>query len=200
VDSIDFKLPGRYPKIGSDIEVDILGKLFATGMVIKDIYDGVSDKAIYYRAAGGRYYNVVTPYPTGSSQEVAYTVKEKYAKLLGAILSTSLFWFYQQSYMDGLHIKQSELEGFPIPNVSCISNSQIAIIEEVYDKYLTDIESHTIQHETTSYTVSTFKEYKIGKSKDLIDCLDDLVGLLYGLDEKEINYIKNYELSVRLNG
>lgn len=197
IDSMRYKLPGRYPKVGSNQELEILQHMFADNYSLQMYNLPSSNANIYYRAAGGRYYNVITPYPTGSSQELPYPVIPDYHKVIGAILSTSLFWFYQQVYTDGLHIKQSELTGFPMPN---LFESDKRILEELsakYDVYLDDIEKNVIMHEASSYKVGSFKEYKIGKSKRFIDTLDDLVGKLYGMSEQQIEFIKNYEINVR---
>ena len=46
----------------------------------------------------------------------------------------------------------------------------------------------------------SFKEYKIGKSKAIIDKIDDLICPLYGLSSEETEFIKNYELEFRISG
>ena len=65
-------------------------------------------------------------------------------------------------------------------------------INKKYAEYLTDIENNVIHH-------STFKEYKLRKSKKLIDQLDDLICPLYGLTKEETDFIKNYEIEFRLD-
>jgi hypothetical protein len=52
---------------------------------------------------------------------------------------------------------------------------------------------------SSSYNVSSFKEYKIGKSKAIIDKIDDYIGPLYGLTKEEIEFVKNYEIDFRLS-
>lgn len=198
INSYQFKIPGRYPKIGNKEELNILKMMFKYSECLFDYFNETSEYNIYYRSAGGRYFNVITTYPTGSSQELPYPVEEKYHKVIGAILSTSLFWFYQQVYTDGLHIKQSEINGFPMPNLKKVSRDFLKEIEEVYDAYLEDIEKNVVMHESSSYKVGAYKEYKIGKSKFLIDILDDYVGKLYQLTDKQIKFIKEYELDVRI--
>jgi hypothetical protein len=47
--------------------------------------------------------------------------------------------------------------------------------------------------------VSSFEEYKIRKSKKLIDRLDDLICPLYGLTAEQIDFIKNYEIQYRIS-
>ena len=50
------------------------------------------------------------------------------------------------------------------------------------------------------YNVSQFKEYKIVKSKSIIDRIDDYICPLYGLTDEERDFVKNYELEFRMAG
>lgn len=196
--STALQLKGRYPKIGTEIELNILQKLFNQKDTLKDLQQNNGDP-VYYRAAGGRYFNVVTNYPTDSTQEKAIYFKQGVGNSIGLILSSTLFWFYQQAYTDGLHLKSYEIESFRVPQ---IADSNLEIIDDLYSKYLEDIERKAITHQTSeknSYKVSSFKEYKLQRSIELIGKIDDLVCALYDLDENETAYIKNYELQYRLN-
>ena len=193
---------GRYPKISNSAELKILSGLFSTNSRVKD-YASLFDNAdkFYYRAAGGRYFNVVTTYPTNTSAEKPYPAK--YADIIAACLSTSLFWFYQQTYTDGLNLKSYEIDNFPLPKLGEISKEKLAAIRALYKEYLDDIERNAnvrTSSGNSTYNVSVFKEYKIVKSKDLITKLDNMICPLYGLDKDSIEYIKNYELNFRLSG
>ena len=44
----------------------------------------------------------------------------------------------------------------------------------------------------------TYREYKIRKSKRIIDEIDDELAKYYGLSKKERDFIKNYELNFRI--
>ncbi|MDD5578866.1 MAG: hypothetical protein PHY16_06235 [Methylobacter sp.] len=195
IDSRSVKLKGRYPKISTQLELAILQKLFSNGKPLLEFYES-NGKPIYYRAAGGRYFNAVTNYPTGSTQEKPIYVKKELTNFVGAVLSSNLFYFYQQVYSDGLHIKQFEIDTFSIPDVT----KEIAENVEIsYSKYLKDIESNVIKHQTAKYAnITEFKEYKISKSKHLIDKMDELICPLYGFTQQEIDFIKNYEIEYRL--
>lgn len=202
VDSLKVKLPGRYPKIGTEQQREIIRKIFSFNKKIAD-YSDKEGTSFYYRTAGGEYFNVVTDYSTGSSQENPFPVTKKFVKVIGATLSTSLFWFYQQTYTDGLHIKQSELETFPLFDLESLTPAQIEQIENLYDEYLSDIESNVsvrTSSDNSSYHVTQFKNYKLNKSKHLADKLDDLIGKFYGLSAAEIEYLKNFELEIRMSG
>ena len=192
-------LYGRIPKIGSEIEKTILNKLFnytKLGSLIK-----TSGSPIIYRFAGGRYFKVVTNYSTGSSAErTIYFANSKIADAVGCILSSSLsFWFYQ-IFSDNLKWKTYEIENFTIPQ---LSTENIEYLDKLYTRYLSDIEAKANIRTTSgksTYNVDSFKEYKIVRSKTIIDEIDDYICPLYGLTEEETDFIKNYELEFRLAG
>lgn len=202
VDSLKVKLPGRYPKISTEQQREIIRKIFSFNKKIAD-YSDADGEPFYYRTSGGEYFNVITDYPTGSSQEKSFHVAKKFTKVIAATLSTSLFWFYQQVYCDGLHIKQTELESFPLFDLEQLSAEDLSAIESLYNEYLRDIEkniTHSNFEEGSVYHQSGAKIYKLVKSKHLADKLDDLIGKFYGLSAAEIDFIKNFELEIRMRG
>ena len=76
-------------------------------------------------------------------------------------------------------------------------------IEELYKRYVTDIEKNVNTRNVSAeskYTMDVFNEYKIVRSKAIIDEIDDYIGPLYGLTQEEIDFIKNYELEFRMAG
>ena len=198
IDVSGLGLDGRYAKISLPIEKRILKKLRKIktniGTLKKD-----EGKTIYYRFSGGMYYNIITNYSSGSTQERSLYFEKMLANSIGAILSSSLFWWYQQVYTDNLHIKSSEIESFPIP-VAALTASVRRKIEKLYERYLQDIEHHVNERESHEYKhITKFKEYKIRYSKVLIDAMDDIICPLYGLTEAECEFIKNYELRFRID-
>ena len=190
---------GRIPKIGTKTEKTILEKLFKyvkLGSFIKN--EGFP---IYYRFAGGRYFKVITNYSNGSSAEKAiFFTDEAFANAIGCILSSNLsFWFYQ-IFSDNLNWKSYEIENFTIPN---LTEKNIDHLNKLYERYLKDIETKAntrITSGESSYNVDSFKEYKIVRSKAIIDEIDDYIGPLYGLTKDEIEFIKNYDLEFRMAG
>lgn len=192
-------LYGRIPKIGSEIEKNILNKLFKQkklGTLVK-----TSGSPIIYRFAGGRYFKVVTNYSNGSSAErTIFFANKKIADAVGCILSSNLsFWFYQ-IFSDNLNWKTYEIENFTLPQ---LSTENVEYLDKLYSRYLIDIEAkanvRTTSGEST-YNVDSFKEYKIVRSKAIIDEIDDYICPLYGLSQEETDFIKNYELEFRLAG
>ena len=77
------------------------------------------------------------------------------------------------------------------------------VLDNLYQTYLADIEKNASVRQTSSsstHHIESFKEYKIVRSKLIIDEIDDYIGPLYGLTQEEINFIKNYELEFRMAG
>jgi len=200
IDVKEFKLRGRYPKISYQIEKDILQKIFnKNNTPIADLIRP-QGKPIYYRSSGGRYFKVITNYPTGSTSEKILYFDKDVADVIGAILSSNLFFWFYQIYSDNHSLKLYEILSFPIPYKKLLENSElIEKIKEIYDIYLNDIERNAIVRQTTQYkNITEFKEYKIKKSKHIIDKIDDIIGSLYGMTKEEIEFIKDYEIKFRL--
>lgn len=187
---------GRIPKIGSEMEKDILSKIFKN-VPIKTLHDD-KGQPIYYRTTGGRYFKVVTNYPTGSTKEKPLYFRKELTNAIGCILSSSLaFWFYQ-IYSNNLDWKTYEIDSFTIP---LLSTENVNFLKTLYSRYLTDIEANAntrITSGESTYNVDSFKEYKIVHSKSIIDEIDDYICPLYGLTQEETDFIKNYELQFRL--
>ena len=198
VDVNGYTMTGRIPKIGSKMEKNILTKIFKN-TPIKTFYDDKGEP-IYYRTTGGRYFKVVTNYPTGSTKEKPLYLQKRLTNAIGRILSSSLaFWFYQ-IYSNNLDWKTYEIENFTIPQ---LSTENIEYLDKLYTRYLSDIEAKANIRTTSgksTYNVDSFKEYKIVRSKTIIDEIDDYICPLYGLTEEETDFIKNYELEFRLAG
>ena len=192
------ELMGRIPKIGSDIEKHILMKI--KGFKTLNCFLESNGKPIFYRTSGGRYFKVVTNYPTGSTKEKPIFFKKDFADAIGCILSSSLsFWFYQ-IYSNNLDWKSYEIENFTIPD---LTEKDIDYLNDIYERYLSDIEDNAnvrVTTEKSKYLVQNFKEYKIVRSKSIIDGIDDYICPLYGLTKEETEFIKNYELEFRMSG
>ena len=198
INVLDTKMfDGRLPKISKDIEKDILNKIFK--------YDNLgamankhNDGSVYYRSAGGMYFNVITNYANNLSSEKEIKVNSILVNPIAAILSSSLFWWYQQVYTDCLNLKLSEIESFPVPNLE--DNASTDMLGELYRLYAEDIEKNVSIIESEAYkNITSFKEYKIRNSINLIDEIDDVVCTMYGLNSAEIDFIKNYEKSLRVD-
>ena len=184
VNSVNFTQSGAFCKIGLPIEKSIMQKLYSQKQTIKDLMGG--KQKLYYRTTGGRYYKIYTSYSTKSSKENSFNVEN--SKLVAALMSSTLFYWFRNSYSNNRDNYVSEFERFPIPN---FSKEIINKLEKLGKEYETDIEKN---HDYSNGV----KTYKIRKSKHIIDKIDRLICPLYGLSEEEMEFIIGYELEFRV--
>ena len=189
VNALDGLKFGRIPKIGTQTELDILHKVDACPTFLEDVCceDGLP---VFYRKAGGRYYKIITKETTGSSAEGNITIQPKYRDLVGAVLSSNLFYWYWLIYSDWHNLRKQELLSFPLP----ISECTTALLEEsqqLYEAYLQSL------YENSEYTKSGLRCFYARRSKEQIDALDRCIGKLYGLTTEEISFLINFDARLR---
>ena len=182
---------GRIPKIGTDKEQVILQKLLKNNNLLSDLKTE-KGSSIYYRKAGGRYYKIITKEPTESSAEGNIIIENKYLDLVGAILSSNLFYWFWLIHSDWHNMRTSEIENFPIP-YNNFDDKTLEQISELYNIYLADLKKNAKK------TVTGLNVFVARKSKHIIDQIDDLICPLYSLTQEEIDFIKNYEIEFRLS-
>ena len=198
IDVSDVKLVGRYPKISLEIEKNILRKVLNKNNTKIESLIQKKGKKIYYRTSGGRYFKIITNYSTNSTKEKYLIFDSKIANPIGAVLSSNLYFWFYQIFSNNHDLKFYEIQAFGIPFKKDDDNI-IDKLENVYGEYLKDIEKNVNVRLSTAYAnIDSFKEYKISKSKHLIDKIDDIIGPLYGMTDEEIEFIKNYEIEYRV--
>lgn len=183
--SIDFVREGAFCKISLPIEKFIMQKLYTQKQMLKDIMNG--DERIYYRDTGNRYYNLFTTYSTtNSTTQKSFEVRNSNA--IVALMSSNLFWWFKNAYTEGKHSYIYEFEPFPIPK---LSEQMLMNLDKLGKKLQADIESKA------NFTSTGTKEYRLRKSKHIIDEIDRLICPLYDLTPEETEFIINYELKFR---
>ncbi|UKK48106.1 Eco57I restriction-modification methylase domain-containing protein [Prevotella sp. E9-3] len=180
---------GRIPKVGDSIELNILEKLHLVKTELSGLYYKNSTP-IYYRKAGGRYYKVIMKEPTHSAAEGNISVPQKYANLVGASLSSNLFYWFWLIHSDWHNLRTSELAMFPIPYQS-YTDRDLEEIGNLYDSYLKDLQKNS------KTMKSGLRCFYARKSKSCIDKIDKFIGKKYGLTDNEIEYIINYDIRYR---
>ena len=205
IDSLQFtdvlnylKLVGRIPKIGLNSEKKILDKIWALSPLSSKV--SKTGNPIYYRTTGGRYFKIVTNYSTGSTKEKAILFDKKFSNAIGCILSSNLSFWYYQIISNNLDWKSDELLSFTVPE---LTDDNIEFLNKLYDEYQKDVEANANVRQSSGesrYNVAQFKEYKIVRSKSIIDRIDDYICPLYGLTQEECEFVKNYELEFRMAG
>lgn len=191
INTLGYNRNGRIPKVGDEIELNILTKLYKVKTKLGDLYCKTGDQ-IFYRKAGGRYYKIIMKTPSSSSAEDNIVIPSKFVNLVGASLSSTLFYWFWLIHSDWHNLRTSELSMFPIPFKN-YSEEDLDEIEKRYNKYLEDLVQNS------KIMQSGLRCYYARKSKIYIDEIDDFIGEKYGLEKDEIEFIKNYDSRYRIN-
>ncbi|RLC20304.1 MAG: hypothetical protein DRI57_05150 [Deltaproteobacteria bacterium] len=195
VNSLSFVKYGRLPKVGLPIEINILNKLSDIPTTLIHCMDE-KGLPVYYRTSGGRYYNIITNFSTGSTKESNILVRKEYQNLVGAILSSSLYYWFYHIYSNNLDLKAYELTVFPIP-METFPEKHIEIIDKLYTDYLKDLQKNSKVKKANYATIDSYREYYARYSKHLIDKIDLAIQKSYGLSDKEVHFLINYDLEFR---
>lgn len=197
-----------WPKLGDEIGQEILFKLFNRQTTISTYYG--SEWTDYYHGIG-RYwlkaYDFMPSYikadgtPGRSSTlfEISFQSKE-IGKIVIGLLNSSLFFWYWVLYGDDFHLMRSLISSFPFT----ISSSGMELIYSKIGNYvdllMDDYKKHSIiKRGQYAKGIISWQEFYPRKSKGLIDKIDDLLGMVYGLTPKEVDYIKNFDIKFRVD-
>lgn len=191
VNSLPYVRDGRIPKIQTSTEVEILEKLLPIKTTLFYLMDS-NGLPVYYRKAGGRYYKVITTKPTYSSAEGAIVVQEKYQKAVAALLSSSLFYWFWLIHSDWHNLRTSELDWIPFPKDQ-LDDAKLGIINAIYDEYEEDLFAKR------KVTSTGLQNFFARESKPIADKIDNFFGPLFGLSDKEIQFIIDYDSRYRTN-
>ena len=196
VNSIEFIQPGRFPKVGSEIELKILSKLKQQRKQLRDyIEQKGTNNIVYYRTSGGRYYHIISTVPTGSSKEKPiYINNEIPPSVVASILSSNLYFWLSQAYSNNLDLNLFEVLMCPIPELD--ERTTLNIIE-TFNQYSSDLEKNAVIKKADYNNISEFKEYKARLSKKLIDSFDKLLQKPFNLSDEELSFLINFEIKFR---
>ena len=113
--------------------------------------------------------------------EPMYFGSELKARTAFCVLQSSLFYLYWICYGNERDLNWGQIEAFPFPDDTEITNNRERISrlsDSLWDGMKKSFEEEGVIH--------------TGRLKPLVNEIDELVGELYGLDEAEIEYLKNY--------
>jgi hypothetical protein len=100
-------------------------------------------------------------------------------------LQSSLYYWYWMVYKNGRNIDWWEIEPFPFPDEETLEENREAIIEMSEDLW------EAMENRFVGKARTVIRD--AAELKPIVDRVDDLIGSMYGLDEGEIEYMKNFD-------
>ena len=195
------------PKFSNSVESSINRKLFKFAETIGLYQTKLTNNNVYYRAAGGGYFLLIKnqksiTYINGILEDVKAEKKIGYLpevdkNIIGALLSSTLFYWNYISYTDCRNLQRTFIDSFRIPS-SLVTDSLLSKIgKELFVDYEKKKFTKYTHYKTTGNDV-IYDEYYPKKSKPIIDEIDKLLAKHYGFTEEELDFIINYDIKYRM--
>ena len=190
-------------KVGTDIENSILRKCQEHKEIRKYLLSRSQNMMnfIAYRTAGGGYWWTFlnSEFKTQSlSNKIAHFDTPYDARVLMAILSSNLFWWYYFINYDLFNLKDYMIFSFQFnyPTDKRVEKELICLAENLEQELLGNAIKYEIRSKTrgTSQTI----KYQNSESKLTIDEIDRVLSRHYGFTDEELDFIINYDIKYRM--
>ena len=183
------------PKVGNEIELNIYMKLVSHQNHIEDIICKESEYPIYLSTRIGFWTKAFMDNVFSSKEYKEYYARssnERY--LLTAILNSSTFYYLWVILSDCWHITNKNLQDITF-DLRYLDEINMEMLADVCNRLMDDLEKNKkyIGSKQTEY------EYKHKYSKAIIDQIDDMLAPIFGLDDRELEYVKRYTEKYRVN-
>ncbi len=200
--TIDTSLP-YIPKIRSYLELSIYQKFFKLKPIQNHKTITLNKNCIYFRTAGGRYWKVVTNFPSeydSTANKVSAFDLMLPALAVVSMLSSNLFWWYYISAFDLYKLKDYMIFDFRYDPATATPEN-LKQLSQLGQELLTDYRKNS--NEKTVFIkskskYSTYREYLPRLSKSIIDKIDGVLAKYYGFTEEELDFIINYDIKYRM--
>jgi predicted Zn-dependent peptidase len=195
------------PKLSYLIESDI-------NRIVRNQVDAIglrqsksTNNYVFYRAAGGGYFLLIKnkksiTYINGMLEDVKAEKKiglfsEIDNSSIGALLSSSLFYWNYIAYTDCRNLQKSFIDAFKYPTSIVTDKKLIAEGQKLFKDYEKKKYTKSTHYKSTGNDV-IYDEYYPKKSKSIIDEIDKVLAKHYGFTEEELDYIINYDIKYRM--
>lgn len=195
------------PKLSYSIESDINRSIRKQKDAIGFKQSKTTNNYVYYRAAGGGYFLLIKnqksiTYINGVLEDVKAEKKiglftEIDNSCIGALLSSSLFYWNYIAYTDCRNLQKSFIDAFKFP-ITALNDEQLIIAgKRLFKDYEKNKYAKSTHYKTTGNDV-VYDEYYPKRSKSIIDEIDKVLAKHYGFTEEELDFIINYDIKYRM--
>jgi len=195
------------PKIGDDIEIRVLERIFSQKNKLEVYESKASDNTVYFHGAARywlkaldfvpMFYNEIKGASRSSEWKEISLSHDVNKETVICLINSSLFFWYWILMSDERHFSKRDIMGFPYENEIFVPyrDEFVSLEKELIDSYNSNSVERTIN---TVRGVTKYQEFYPKKSKDILDRIDALVGRCLGLSKEEVDYIINKDLRFRM--
>ena len=193
----------RVPQVGSAQAASILAKLGTNSKLpVAHFYSSGKDGSLLHYHRSPRYWiramdfeqYFKSPTSTRSVHHFRdiYFAEERQGKFVGAILNSTLFFFWFLSVGNGRNITGTDVEQFPVGH---IADNMLASVPKLFAGLMRDYDMNSFVRKRQD---CEFQEFRPSLSKAIIDSIDWLLAVHYGFTEEELDFIINYDIKYRM--
>ncbi len=180
------------PKVGSPIAVTIIDRL-RTHPNLASYRASNSGDVVYYHS-GGRYFRKCLPQQL-SNEYKELRVQKGLGKAAIAVLSSSLYYLYWIVISDCYHVTKRDVDFFPMASTlkddKEVGRLADALVEDLWKN------AETRRRARADGTIQNETNFKVGKSRGLIDCIDTVLANHYKLTPEQLDFITSYDVKFR---
>ena len=123
-----------------------------------------------------------------------YLAEKWQGKFIGAVLNSSVFFFWFMAIGNGRNITGPDVEKFPVGHIA--GSSQVTSpMQKLFDKLMRNYNKNSFVRERQD---CEYQEFRPSLSKPIIDEIDRVLAQHYGFTDEELDFIINYDIKYRM--
>ena len=159
------------------------------------LLSGLPLDGFIYVHSGGRYFRKCS-FHRISNEYKPLRLPLSWRNAVAAALSSSTFYVLWLAISDCYHITKRDIDALQLP--TDLISSQV--FGDLGIELLDDLQKNSVvrKRKRKDGSVQDEVNFKVGKSKDIIDRIDVAMAAFYGLSDEQLDYIINYDIKYRM--
>jgi hypothetical protein len=121
-----------------------------------------------------------------------YFIDDRHGRFIGAILNSTLFFFWFISVGNGRNITGADVEKIPVGKVS---DQMLEVMPNIFGLLMENYQKNSFIRKRKD---CEFQEFQPSLSKPIIDEIDHVLAKHYGFTDEELDFIINYDIKYRM--
>lgn len=197
---------GAMPKIAHPLQARVFEKLLQLrGSAHVSLRQVGELPFVYYQESAQYWIKATVGYPgyrkdgqsgpPGHGRTLKFDLEDD-AFRMAAILNSSLFYGFYVASTDCFHVTAGSVAAFPYPNEMWLDEQLADLGREL----MTDLHANATWSEmnTQQGSLIEYETMYCRNSKKIIDGIDDVLSGYYGLDNDELDFVKNFDFKYRM--
>ena len=187
------------PKLGTNIEMLIIKKIKSKNQNIDNYFTTTNKNILYIKDYGETYwifpFSFVPYLPPIKSFNELYLNSEDELKILTVVLNSNLFYWFYTLISDCWHFNKWHINKFQVSITSL--NDYKDLLISCHNILINSYKKNRNTRYDSRINGDLY-EYKIAKSKSIIDEIDKVLARHYGFTDEELDFIINYDIKYRM--